>query len=101
MTVGYRHAPLGRFQGGLELGIPFFIGDSLHTGRFEPTFVLSRHGVLWSYRVQYERRLPGPYFVGLRAVGKTVPINEGHPLHDEEPRRYFVSGLGLLVGTRF
>ena len=102
LTLGYRYAGRGWVQSGVEVGLPFLIGDSTRTGRIEPTYVLSQHGVLWSYRLQYERRLGGgPYFAGLRATGKSAPLNTGHPLYPFEPREYFAQAVALLFGTRF
>jgi hypothetical protein len=102
LTIGYRHARRGRLQSGVEVGLPFLVGDSTGTWRFEPTYVLSGNGALWSYRLQYDRYFTGQrYFLGLRFVGKSVPLNSGHPLYQEEPAEYFARAVTLLVGRRF
>ena len=102
VTIGYRYALRGRLQSGVEVGLPFLVGDSTKTWRFEPTYVLSGHGALWSYRLQYDRYLTGQrYFLGLRFAGKSVPLNRGHPLYQLQPAEYFARAVTVLVGSRF
>jgi hypothetical protein len=102
VSVGYRHAHRDRTQQGLEIGLPFFIGDSTGTMRLEPTYVITRHGVLWSYRMQIDINIPrSPYFAGLTGVGKSVPLNRSYPRQDYPKEDFFTGAVMLLFGARF
>jgi hypothetical protein len=104
VTVGYRHAHRDPTQAGLEIGLPLYIGVRQPTGtmRLEPTYVVSGHGVLWSYRVQADFPLPGtPYIAGFSGVGKSYPLTGGHPRHDHPRKSLYVGAFTLLFGARF
>jgi hypothetical protein len=96
VTVGYVHADGDPAQSGPELGFPLFLGNSTITLRFEPTYVVSQHGPLWSERMQLESDLPWrSYFVGASLVGKSQPLWLRSQDH------LFASAVTVLVGSRF
>jgi hypothetical protein len=96
VTVGYVHTDGDRAQSGPELGFPLFLGNSAITLRFEPTYVISPNGPLWSGRTQLESNLPWrSYFVGAGLVGKSQPLS----LHAQD--HLFASAVTVLVGTQF
>ena len=102
VTIGYQYARVGWMESGATIGFPFFIGDVANTFRIEPTYTVSVHGALWNYRLQYDRRIGrSPYFAGLRAVGKSAPLNSSHPLYAERPEQYFAQAASILFGARF
>ena len=102
VSVGYRHAHRDRTQAGLEIGLPLFVGDSTGTMRLEPTYVITRYGALWSYRVQIDVNIPRtPYFAGLSGVGKSVPLNRSYPRQDYPKEDFFTGAVMLLFGARF
>jgi hypothetical protein len=95
VTLGYVHGAGGS---GPEVGLPFYFGDSALTNvRAEPSYILARRGMLWSYRVQAEMPLPNRrYFVGLSAVGKADP-----PASRDDPNMFSHSAWMVLFGVRF
>jgi len=96
VTLGYVHARGDAAQSGPELGLPLYFGDSIATVRLEPTYVMSRHGLLWSGRLQLQANLPGrPYFVGASLIGKSQNMT----LADNE--HLFATAVTLVFGTRF
>ena len=104
VTLGYRHAHRDPTQSGLEIGLPVFIAaaDSSGIMRLEATYVVSRHGVLWSYRGQHEFHLPEtPYIAGFSAVVKSYPLTPGHPRHDLPRKSLYVGAVTVLFGARF
>ena len=75
LTIGYVHAEGATSQTGPELGLPLFIGRETMTMRFEPTYVMSSGGPLWSYRAQMEVYVGGGrYVIGANVVRKSVRL---------------------------
>jgi hypothetical protein len=96
VTLGYVRAQGDAAQSGPELGLPLYFGDSDATVRLEPTYVMSRHGLLWSGRLQAQASLPGrPYFVGASLVGKSQNMTLAESEH------LFASAVTVVFGTRF
>ncbi len=94
VTVGYVQADGNQAHSGPELGLPFYVGTSILTMRFEPAYVFSSGGPLWSFRGQVEGYLPGGrYFIGANLVRKAVPLTSS----DRDGGR----AVSLVVGTRF
>jgi hypothetical protein len=90
LTVGYRSVSGGGGQDAATLSLPFMRGWEEVAIRFEPTYVISRAGVSWTYRVQGEfYGLPDPLFAGF--------VVDGKPLRQHGP---YLATLALLVGVR-
>lgn len=96
VTVGYVHANREPGQRGVEIGVPLLVGNRTRTFRVAPMYLLSPKGAFWNYRVQLELLIPGgPYFAGLNAVGKSMPLRRS------VPAVFPSSALTLLFGARF
>jgi hypothetical protein len=94
VTVGYEQADGNQAHSGPELGLPFYLGSSNMTMRFEPTYVFSTGGPLWSFRGQLEGCLPGGrHFIGANVVRKAVPLTSSD--------RGGAQAVSVVVGTRF
>lgn len=94
-TLGFVHATGDPRQHGPELGVPLYLGGSAGTLRLEPTYVASREGALWSYRLQAEGTIPHtPFFAGAAVNWKSLPLTSN-------ARQDFQGQtLTLLFGTR-
>jgi hypothetical protein len=94
-TLGYVHASGDPMQRGVELGLPVYLGGASGTLRLEPTYVASREGALWSYRLQAEATIPHTaFFAGAAVNWKSLPLTS-------EARQDFEGQtLSLLFGTR-
>jgi hypothetical protein len=96
LTIGYVHAEGATSQTGLELGLPLFIGRETMTMRFEPTYVVSSGGPLWSYRGQAEVYVgSGRYVIGANVVRKSVRLGS------EEDDAVAPQAVTAVVGVRF
>jgi hypothetical protein len=96
VTLGYVHVDGDPAQRGPELGLPLFLGDRTVTGRFEPTYVASPDGPLWSYRLQLEGYpRGGRYVVGAAVTGKS------NPLTPDSRGGVAARAVTVLLGTRF
>jgi hypothetical protein len=90
LTVGYRKMSGGRGEDAVTLSLPFTRGFREVAVRLEPTYVISRAGVSWTFRVQGELyALPDPLFAGF--------VVDAKPLRQDGP---YLATLGLLVGVR-
>lgn len=98
LTLGYMHSDEDRRESGAEIGLPFFLGDSLgSTARFEPVYVLSGRGLQWSYRLLLQYVLPNQrYLLGASLVGKVDP-----PLSPETQSDFTHTAYLITFGTRF
>ena len=94
-TLGYMHASEDPMQRGFELGVPLYLGGGSGTLRLEPTYVASREGALWSYRLQAEATIPHTrFFAGAAVNWKSLPLTS-------DARQDFEGqALTLLFGTR-
>lgn len=91
VTLGYRtaHGALG--QDALEIGLPSAVGNERGAVRFEPTYVISKEGVSWNYRLQMELYVPSRHLVtGVAFEAK--PLQQGGP---------YYGTMALLLGVRF
>lgn len=96
LTLGYVYADGDPLQRGPEVGAPLFVGSSIGSMRFEPTYVVSPSGILWSYRLQAEASLPrGAWFAGANMTWKSLQLTED-TRHD-----FAASAASIVVGTRF
>jgi hypothetical protein len=96
LTVGYVHAEGATSQTGPELGLPLFIGSDKGTMGFEPTYVMSSGGPLWSYRLRMEGYAAGGrYVIGANVVQKSVRIGS------EEPDALAPQAVTAVLGVRF
>lgn len=90
LTIGYRGVSGGGGQDAAIISLPLTIGGQVAAARLEPTYVIWREGVSWTYRFQGEfYGLPEPLFLG--AVVDAKPLRHGGP--------YFGT-LALLFGIR-
>jgi hypothetical protein len=90
LTVGYRSVSGGGGQDAATLSLPFMSGWQEVGIRFEPTYVISRAGVSWTYRFQGEfYGLPDPLFAGF--------VVDAKPLRQDGP---YLATLALLMGVR-
>jgi len=90
LTVGYRSVSGGGGQDAATLGLPFMTGFQEGSIRFEPTYVISRAGVSWTFRLQTELYgLPDPLFAGF--------VVDVKPLRQDGP---YMGSLAFLVGVR-
>ena len=105
LTVGYVHAEGATSQTGPELGIPLFVGRETMTMRFEPTYVMSSGGPLWSYRLRMEGYAGGGrYVIGANVVQKSVRIgSEETDALAEWSKGFGAKGLAVtkVVGSGF
>jgi hypothetical protein len=96
LTVGYVHAEGATSQTGPELGLPLFIGSDKGTMGFEPTYVMSSGGPLWSYRLRMEGYAAGGrYVIGANVVQKSVRIGS------QEPDALAPQAVTAVLGVRF
>jgi hypothetical protein len=90
LTAGYRHVSGGGGRDAALIGLPLTVGREEGAVRFEPTYVISRDGVSWTYRVQAEfYGLPDPLIAGFMIDAK--PLRQGGP---------YLATLALLFGIR-
>ena len=80
VTLGYRHASVRGGSDAVQIGLPLMVGSRLHLIRFEPTYVISRKGLMWRYRFQGEFPVPRtPLIWGLSI--EATPLRQGGSYH--------------------
>jgi hypothetical protein len=96
VTLGYVHTEGDPLQRGPELGLPLFVGTRTGNARFEPTYIFSRDGILWSYRIQLEGSIPhSPFFAGANATWKSLTLTS-------DSRQDFAANVfGVMLGSTF
>jgi hypothetical protein len=96
VSLGYRRALGDRVQDALQIGLPLAMdlgrqGGVQASWRFEPTYLISSHGVTWNYRLQWDIVLPRSHLVTGFNI-ETKPVRQGDP---------YYATVNLLVGTWF
>ena len=90
VTLGYQHATGFDPHNAVEIGLPLTVGSERIGFSLAPAYLISAHGVDWTYRVQMEVYMLPPLTTGF--------IFEAKPLHHGGP--YYASGA-LLFGFRW
>lgn len=90
VTLGYQHVTGFDPYDAVEIGLPLTVGSERIGSRLEPAYLISAHGVDWTYRLQMETYMLPPLTTGF--------ILEAKPLHHGGP--YYASAA-LLFGFRW
>ena len=88
-VIGYRHATGINAEDAALVSLPVVFGGKGGAMSLEPTYVISRQGIDWNYRIQEDLYfLPHPFFFGVSAEAK--PLYHGGD---------YRGSIALLVGV--
>lgn len=96
ITIGYRGAygpPIEGRQQGLEVGLPFLVGDADRPYLLESYYVMTSPITTWNYRLEHDWPVRGrPLTLGWRAEAMSFPLARG--------RRIAWFTMATVIGLR-
>lgn len=93
VTLGYRDTRRVSRHRGVEVGLPFVVGNRRRWVRLETAYVMSMRRSSWNFRWQGEWLVAGgPLYVGVNMEAKTLPLSTGSKVSSVP--------IAVLVGVR-